>query len=1134
MISEATTYKLATSCAAYVYRAWARRSRVTVSSNSSLDGLLVGRFPSLFARTRARHQLESLAEQVHSQLEPLFQTEFGGVPDNELDAAASAVADVLQRSDLSAASFLELNIDPALLEAELAKDSTYVNELAFLAPAAEMFAGRLLRDVCGYVADIVLSLPDFNAEAARAILTRQDELTELVRQVLAQMPTLSGTVDAQGSDAEFLERYRLHISRSLDWLQLFGVELAAAQTRYALSVAYITLSAERIEGGQAHATSNKEVLEHMEGETPWDEQQGDAYSGVRIDEALSDETRIFLRGEAGGGKTTLLQWLAVRAAKEAFEGPMATWNGSVPFLVQLRKFREGSLPNPGQFVSASAPNLQDRVPPGWEGRVLESGHALILVDGLDEVPSTRRQEVRQWLTQLHDDFPSVRVILTSRPAAVREDWLRSLGYSVFRLEPMTTSDIEAFVAHWHKAALRGVEDPDERARIEGDRQLLTTRILDEPPLRHLAVTPLLCALLCSLNKSMRGFIPRDRIDLYRVAIEMLLERRDIERRVDTTGGFSLSLREKQALLQDVAWYFQISGISEAPADAIVDRIARQIRLMSGLSAEPERILEHLLNRSGVIREPVAGRIDFVHKTFQEYLAAQEALEGNWLDAVLQHSSDDAWREVVIMLSGLAPMAVREDLLTRLVRRGDDNRRIEHSQYLLAASCLNTSPRLSEETRELVVSRLERLVPPRNLTDARKLGGAGDVAVPFLVNTGARTAKQAAACIRALSHIATPAALEAIKTYAEIPLLTVTRELIRAWHAFPRRTYADEVLSLSTLERGAITLRDPEALALVASLPNVERVAYRMPFWDQDLESVLSEQRMVDLQIPDAGWVRHLSALGELPLLSRLALGGYFGEDLSGLQEVARLSHFALAYGHNLRSLAGLEYARLTSLDIGHALELNDISALRFDDLETLRLAHTSIFQLDGLSEARNLRTLSLSHSPIRDLSPLSNLSSLRRLSVDSVLDENVDFLSQLEQLQSLDIRLPSTFVGGLSPELRRLTISQLGPLPDAVREARSLTDLRIMRCTLDDLSWLRDFNELRTLWLVDCPELVDLSPLSQLRSLSSLTIAELPLADMRTLGGLAGVKIEHYGFDAHNRTVPYLQELRPRNQVRLY
>ncbi len=177
VISEATLFKLATSAAGLTYRVWARKYRHKMSGDANLEALVAGRFRGLPERTMARRHLEDMAQELHAKMQPMLGAEYGPVPAHELEAASAAVAALLERSELSAADFLEVDLDPSRLENLLLGDAQYRAEVALLAPGATVLAQRLVRDVSNYVVDIVMSLPDFNASAARELLNKASRVS---------------------------------------------------------------------------------------------------------------------------------------------------------------------------------------------------------------------------------------------------------------------------------------------------------------------------------------------------------------------------------------------------------------------------------------------------------------------------------------------------------------------------------------------------------------------------------------------------------------------------------------------------------------------------------------------------------------------------------------------------------------------------------------------------------------------------------------------------------------------------------------------------------------------------------------------------------------------------------------------
>src|SRR5207244_1865855 len=129
----------------------------------------------------------------------------------------------------------------------------------------------------------------------------------------------------------------------------------------------------------------------------------------------------------------------VSCAKRTFTGPLSDLNDAVPFFVQLRRFLERDLPNPSQFLDYAAQPLVGALPGGWVERRLQSGDAVVLIDGVDELPEESRDVAREWLRQLCDAYPDARYVVTSRPAAIREGWLDYEEFSVSDLQPMDLS-----------------------------------------------------------------------------------------------------------------------------------------------------------------------------------------------------------------------------------------------------------------------------------------------------------------------------------------------------------------------------------------------------------------------------------------------------------------------------------------------------------------------------------------------------------------------------------------------------------------------------------------------------------------------------------------------------------------------
>lgn len=397
--------------------------------------------------------------------------------------------------------------------------------------------------------------------------------------------------------------YLREVARKLDQVELFGITTIEPIRRLPLTVAYVGLAALFDEHARRGAYAKEDI----------DIAQSSDERGVDL--VLAQNPRLLIRGEAGSGKTTLLRWLAVNSARGSFSGPLQHWNDMVPFFVQLRRYSDKELPGVENLNAGIGWQLMADKPGDWLKSILRAGQGLVLVDGIDELPDHRRSDVHTWIEDLVSAYPKCQYVLTSRPPAVSNDWLRNVKFGHAELQSMSPHHIKLFIRHWHEAAgLDGGEE--DRAELEVLRGRLVAAIDASMALKGLATNPLLCALLCALNRDRRSQLPRRRIEIYQTALEMLLRRRDADRSISDHVTDALSVEDKLQLLGDIAYWYTENGHVDADRERVLKQIRRSLQSFVGRRLNPADVYKHLLLRSGVLREPADGRVDFLHKTFQ--------------------------------------------------------------------------------------------------------------------------------------------------------------------------------------------------------------------------------------------------------------------------------------------------------------------------------------------------------------------------------------------------------------------------------------------------------------------------------------------------------------------------------------
>ncbi|WP_169809264.1 NACHT domain-containing protein [Actinomadura chibensis] len=1033
------------------------------AAGKDLVELIKTGFPDEIRRRDAQRQLEGIADSVAKRILTFVPHEFRGLTDGDRIAVLHEVTRTLETADLSDEAFFAADADAVKLARRLRSRLPARRAEFELGEAGARLYEVTLDECCDCLARIIVHLPQFGPRASVEMLGRLSAVSEQVGAILARLPVR--TLDApegESEDDEFTRRYLASISESLDTLELFGVRFERfTRPQTTLSVAYISLNVSE-EGRRDRRHLAPQAV-------PVSDWRDEVRTGtVRVEAALSNQRLMLLRGEAGSGKSTLLRWLAITAARGSFNGPLSEWNGCVPFIIKLRSHAGGPLPRPEDFLDDVAGNLAGLMPRGWVHRRLTSGRALLLVDGVDEVTSAQRQTVRQWLKAIVTEFRDIRIVVTSRPAAAGSDWLRAEGFGTAFLEQLSPADLRTLVQHWHNAVRDCPDLPCALERIPSYEARLLARFEAAPHLRTLASSPLLAAMLCALNLD-REALPRNRMGLYAAALEMLLETRDTKRGIPSV----LEREQKIRILQDIAWHLSASARVELPKSLVERLVDQRLASMPRLHARADAVLDELLQRSGILREPVPGRIDFVHRTVQEYLTAKQAADIGDMDLLVKSAHRDTWRETVIMAAGHANEPLRRELLTGILTRAHSEKRRTRVLKLVAIACLETLPSVPEDLRRDLDRCLDDLIPPRSEASARSLATAGEPVLARLPeNLTGLSAAAAAATVQAAWLINGSAALEVLARYASDPRESVRAELVKAWNYFDADEFAKRVLA-----------RLPAGADLHISKPHQVRAIGEV--------SPLSKLSVYVKRIDDFGFLeRHAATLVGLALLAHQP-----PQDLSLLPPLPALKSIQLDFPR-LSDLGFLDaLPRLKEIWLLECNAVTDFAPLkRQTELSSLWLHNcVHLTRLDALPPLSALHRLAVSRSRLVD-----GLEGICQAApgLKSLSATQCDWLNDLQPLRSLP--LTELHMGGCK------NVRDLGPLASLA----DLQTLTLSRTSIDDLEPLGSLSHLQHLWLDQCGHITDVSPLASLSNLAEVSLTHVaPGVDLSPLADHTGLTV---------------------------
>jgi formylglycine-generating enzyme required for sulfatase activity len=453
---------------------------------------------------------------------------------------------------------------------------------------------------------------------------------------------------------------------------------------------------------------------------------------IWLDELVShrDLPAVVVEGEAGTGKTVLLQHVAALMASRALglrtdEEEHLDWdalaNGAprcrVPVLLEARtlaaKVAEAgsarALPEliaAALFPSGSGPTPLAKIEEGFE-----EGRYLLLIDGRDEAPAEQLALLDEALVQVTTLHPRLRVLVATRPAAHTATRLGH-PFQVVPLAALNDADRAAMAQRWCATYedKRGDRDhglPSAMAELSA-RVAESAADGDRSPLDN----PLFFTAAL-LVYQLDGKLPEGRADLYDKLVEVLCRSRGP---VAQSGGE----QERREVAIAVALAAQQARVVALPVHAANEAVQRA-RGYASVREAAERIdamaVHTMLWR---YEDGAEGRVIRPwHRSFLEHLAATgEASSGRPAVEVATRLRaelhEPAWAGCVRFLPG-AFVAVHSDrgvewieALANLARVEPDLRRRGHLLALVADAVAEERDRCYARRRDAGGSGAARL------------------------------------------------------------------------------------------------------------------------------------------------------------------------------------------------------------------------------------------------------------------------------------------------------------------------------------------------------------------------------------------------------------------------------------------
>lgn len=380
----------------------------------------------------------------------------------------------------------------------------------------------------------------------------------------------------------------------------------------------------------------------------------------------NEEQFLNVLGAPGAGKSTFLRRLGLEALR-----PRQAWSDELqrtlglkaglsdadysqythehlPVLIELRRFRTEEV-NLAHHIQSELAICGLPESEALTKSLLDKGHLLILLDGVDEIPGDRLDAAIAHIRDFVDRHSRNRYVASCRTAFYKNYLNR---FSDVLLADFDDKQISSFINGWFRS------EKDRQQNTAGD----LLKALNDPAnqsAKELASTPLLLTFLClSYDEMLR--LPPNRSELYRQALEILLFKWANSKRVHNDPVYrDLHPRLEVGMLAEIAAPAFRDGRYFFTRRELIDRITKFLHeeLNAPRKLNGDQVLEAIEVQQGLIVQRAQDAWSFSHLTLQEYLTAVWYEQNYKIKELLNnHLGDERWREVFILLAGVVSKA----------------------------------------------------------------------------------------------------------------------------------------------------------------------------------------------------------------------------------------------------------------------------------------------------------------------------------------------------------------------------------------------------------------------------------------------------------------------------------------------
>lgn len=408
--------------------------------------------------------------------------------------------------------------------------------------------------------------------------------------------------------------------------------------------------------------------------------------------------RHVILGDPGSGKSTLLKFLALSGNSRSLQERYKVKPDSrLPILVVLRKYADALKDKQDlSLFDYLINNIQADLSLNHADKhffeyFLDSGQAILLFDGMDELPNPKFKEtVRNRIHNFLNTYPGNTALITSRIVGYENPFrFEDSQYDHHKVARLAKNEIEIFISDWYQARVENIVERD--ANIDDLK-----RILSDPQaqaIRELASNPLLLTIIALVHR-IDAVLPDERVVLYQKCTETLLNTWHTWKSMGTDVNdkkIKTEQRNRRRIEALAYWMHEQAGSNKSKERAVIS-FDNAIKMLKKHISEEENVdkdeiedeavnfLLFVKSRAGLLIEVGDSQYSFVHLTFQEYLASTKlaslmelhGASSMWQDICVR-SLDPRWNEVIrLLIAGFKSVQSSIFMIKELISYSEKN------------------------------------------------------------------------------------------------------------------------------------------------------------------------------------------------------------------------------------------------------------------------------------------------------------------------------------------------------------------------------------------------------------------------------------------------------------------------------